>query len=201
MSYIIRTNAHTSLPYCLLDSTNYSDVLHYFKQKWVRSSKPCVHPRHHKWYDVFKGRAHLRNLSAADQQRVFYRHCQFVLDHTVLDTNPYRFWLNNHVSRAAGFAFEHFDMEEVRPTSDHPADIVAAKQRTHERRRMKTLKDYRASVLERYTASIASLRKYGKKCFGRRPRYENLFTDAAPTAPETTESVPPHPPPALHLSH
>lgn len=176
LSMIIRSKHYTSIPFSVLDATDYKVYVQYFKQLWHKLNRPCIHTTHYKWYDVYRGRQYLSTMSSADQQRVFYRHCKFSVENVAMDTNPYCFWLSKHIRHSLGFAYARFDTSDIRPKSDHPADIIAAKQRTHENRRLHYLNTYRQQVLARCEASIAHLRGHSKRHFDKKSLpWDELF--------------------------
>lgn len=174
---LVRSNHHTSVPFCILESSDYKDYIHYFKQLWKTLRCPCVHTTHYKWYDVYKGRHYLAKMSPSDQQRVFYRHCKFTTQYENIDTNPYCFWLKTHIRDSlVGYTYPRTDVADIVPRSNHPADVILAKQKTHENRRLHTLFRHRQSIVEQFETSIAHLRCYGKQCFNKKILpWEKLF--------------------------
>ena len=175
LSLIIRNKHYTSVPFSILDS-DYKLYIQYFKQLWHKLRCPCIHTTHYKWYDVYRGRKYLSTMSSADQQRVFYRHCKFTVQHEAVDTNPYCFWLNKHIRHSLGFTYAHINTAEVPPASDHPADIIAAKQRIHDNLRLHNINTYRQQVISRCEASIAHLRGHAKRSFDKKALpWDKLF--------------------------
>jgi hypothetical protein len=115
-------------------------------------------------------------MSPSDQQRVFYRHCKFTCQNELVETNPYCFWLHKQIRHSIGFAYSAIDTSEVRPKSDNPADIIAAKQKTHENRRLHYLNTHRQTVISRFENSISLLRAYGKRSFDKKSLpWDELF--------------------------
>lgn len=164
------------VPFCVLEIANFDLYIHYFKQLWIRQGKPCIHTTHHKWYDVYRGRAFLQLLDPLDQQRVFYKHCRFTIDREVVDTNSYRFWLIKHLE-SNKHVYVRLTISDIPPSSNHPADIITAKQRIHELKRQQYILDKRQVKVEHFQLSIRNLRPYGKKSFDKKDlTWSELFT-------------------------
>jgi hypothetical protein len=178
LSFILQKQLYSTVPFCVLESSSYGHYLLHFKQVWRRMGRPCIHTTHHKWYDVFRGRKYLSAMSPSDQQRVFYRHCKFTVQHEVMDTNPYCYWLQKHICRSIPFTYSRVNPSDIPPKSTHPADIIAAQQKTHENKRIYYLNAYRQSVFERFETSIARLRVYGKTQFDKKAlQWDSLFSN------------------------
>jgi hypothetical protein len=173
---------YTSVPYCVLESDDFSLYVKHFQKLWKRLGRPCIHTHHYKWYDVFRGREFLVKMSPADQQRVFYRHCRFVLDRKVLDTNPYRFWLQSHIehSIAYNYTFNYIihSTQDVTPKSSHPADIITAATQNKNHKRLMYLQTCRDTVIQSFQTSIQKLRVYGQKEFDKKD--ETLWAELFP---------------------
>ncbi len=163
---------NNSVPFCVLESDDFSVYVNYMHKLWNRLGRPCIHTHHYKWYDVFRGREFLVKMSHADQQRVFYRHCRFVLDRKVLDTNPYRFWLQSHIEHSLvnnySLNYNIQSTPDVTPKSSHPADVIAASTQTKNHKRLAHLQQCRNAVIESFQTSIQKLRIYGKKEFNKK---------------------------------
>lgn len=167
-SLVRKSIFHTSVPFCVLESENFDTYLQCIKKLWIRLGRPCIHTNHYKWYDVYRGREFLRKLSPADQQRVFYRHCRFVIEHKIVDTNPYRFWLQQHIESSLGYHYSLLNSFTVSPKSDHPADIIAANVRNKEHNRLVYMNKHRETVFEKFHVSLQKLRLYGKREFDKK---------------------------------
>jgi hypothetical protein len=172
LSLVKKNMYYTSVPFCILESDDFHMYVSYFHKLWKRLGRPCIHTTHYKWYDVFKGREFLFKMSQADQQRVFYRHCRFVLDRKVIDTNQYRFWLQSHIeySLAYNYSFNYIiqSMQDVTPKSSHPADIIVAAIKNKEHKRIMYLQQCRDRVIQSFQTSIQKLRIYGKREFDKK---------------------------------
>lgn len=170
LSVLRKSVFHTSVPSCILESDDYGAYVQHFKKLWMLHGRPCIHTTHHKWYDVYRGREFLRKMTPADQQRVFYRHCRFVVERKVVDTNPYRFWLQNHVefSISTRYSFMNVASYDVVPRSDHPADVIAAAVQNKEHARLVYLNKCREAVFQKFETSLQKLRIYSKKEFDKK---------------------------------
>lgn len=161
------------VPFCIVESNDFSVYVSYLHKIWKHSGCPCVHTNHYKWYDVFRGREFLVKLSAADQQRVFYRHCNFIIDRKIVDTNPYRFWLQNYNDLTI---HTHTPFLQYTPRSDHPADIIVAATKNKEYKRISYVHQRREAAIQRFQTSIQKLRIYGKKEFEKKDEeWSELF--------------------------
>jgi hypothetical protein len=171
---------HTTVPYCVLELDNFSDYVNYFKKTWISLGRPCIHTNHHKWYDVYRGREFLQKLNAADQQRIFYRHCRFVVERKVVDTNSYRFWIQNHIefSLSPRYAFMNAP-HETTPRSDHPADVITAAVQNKEHKCLLYLAKCREVVFQNIQTSVQTLRIYGKKEFNKK---DLIWTELFPSS-------------------
>jgi hypothetical protein len=179
LSLIRKNKYHTSIPFCILESENHLKYIKYYKRLWISLGCPCIHTNHYKWYDVYKGRVYLHKLSPADQQRIFYKHCKFIIERDVLDTNPYRFWLQKHIENSIGYTYARFDMSDIQPRSEHPADIIEAKIKTREYKRLQYLSDCRQLIIQKFHTSIQNLRIYGKKEFEKKDLpWNELFSES-----------------------
>jgi hypothetical protein len=168
MNMLLRSKHYILIPFEVLESIDYKKYIQYFKQLWHKLNRPCIHATHHKWYDVYRGRQYLSTLSPSDQQRVFYRHCQFICRYETVEVNPYCFWLQTQISQSNFFDYLSIDTSDIIPRSDHPADIVIAKQKTHENRRLYFINKYCKSIVTRFENSCWRLRVYGKRQFDKK---------------------------------
>jgi hypothetical protein len=168
LSLIRKTMYHTSVPFCILESDDFRIYVNYFRKIWIGLGRPCIHTNHYKWYDVYRGREFLRKLSSADQQRIFYRHCRFVVERKIVDTNPYRFWLQHHIEFSIGYHYPLMNSHETTAKSDNPVDVIAAALRNKEHKRLLYLNNCREAVFQNFQTSLQKLRIYSKKEFDKK---------------------------------
>ena len=151
----------SNLPRQIFHEPDPVKFIHGLRKVWVSMRRPCVHVHHHKWSDVFKGRAFLDDLSESEKQRIAFRLLTFP---TSPNMNAYRLWLETRALDCVSFSSPHaYTIDE--PNKTDLLDMISAKHKDMCRARYELLNSMREKVLRNYSVSTQSLTRISKSEF------------------------------------
>jgi hypothetical protein len=161
LSWAAKQLYQSNLPRQILHEPDPKKFVEGVRHVWISMKRPCVHVHHHKWSDVFKGRAFLDDLTESEKQRVAFRILTFPTSPTM---NAYRLWLETRALDCSPFINPYmFSVGETSRTD--LLEIIGSRHRAMCRARYDLLSAMREKVLANYNTAAQSLARISKTEF------------------------------------
>jgi len=144
------------------DPAKYYELLH---AHWIKLGRPCVHVHHHKWVDVFKGVAFLKDKTSLN--RMYYR----VVDSEPCMTNSYYDWMRQRLRLCPGTVWS-VPATATATTTAAADPLLALEQQINqaEKDRYAYLFELRRTTLDKWINCMDRLAIRGKTLFDKNDR-------------------------------